>query len=125
MAETSETAYKAYDVLWIAFDPAIGKRALLNEVYTERPDDWALRYRLDDTQEPGVVVTSDRDSAIAAAARREERARIVARLNEIACEQAKLSAEFRLKGDDEDASMRAFSAGALSGFADLIESEAT
>lgn len=53
-------------------------------------------------------------------AKADERARWLSRLNEIACEQARLSAEFRLKGEDEDASMRAYCAGALSGFAKLI-----
>lgn len=37
----------AHDVLWISFDPVFGKRAVLNEVYTEDPGKWALRYRLD------------------------------------------------------------------------------
>lgn len=70
--------YKAHDVLWISFDPMFGEVAVLNEVATEYPGRWALRYRLDATQEPGVNVTSDRDRAVAVA----ERERIIAILCE-------------------------------------------
>lgn len=62
----------------------------------------------------------DEAYSFAQLAKTQERARWLSRLNEIASEQARLSAEFRLKGQDEDASMRAYCAGALAGFAKLI-----
>lgn len=56
------SVFAPHETLWISFDPMFGKRAVLNEVYTEDPGKWALKYRLEHGADSKIVSAQEKNA---------------------------------------------------------------